>query len=514
MSAKKKAAPTKRTTAPRTARAKASVVPSASPLRVGDRAVTIVHVSAEVAPWGRVGELGDAVAGLAQAQAAGGRNVIVISPAYRSVIAEHPELVPVGDPFDFSMGDHAEVVSLLGEVDPDPRRPWLLFVDHRAAFDREGVYGDRDGSYHDNPERFALLAHAACAAVRRLISGPVVLHAHDWHAALVPVIEHLVPPAERVPTVLTMHDAAFQGHVGPERLNELGLPGRLFTPDALEWYGKVNILKGGAAFAEQVVATSEAHLVELRTSAGGFGLDGLFRWRGAALTAIADGLDAALWNPARDTGLATRFGPGTVADRGKNKQALQRAAKLPVRARTPIVFVPGPLTLRSGAVLALQSSLVQSSDAQVVIEGSGEPMLVAGAHALAVRHKGRVAVLGSMDARAERRAFAGADIVLLPSLHEPSAATARRALRYGAVVVARSTGAHGDPPDRDAVFRFQPFDVASLDAALDAALVAFGDKKGWTVRVKQALELPAGWDDAVFAYDARYRAALDPEATS
>lgn len=514
MSAKKKAAPAKRAVTPRTGRAAASVVPSASPLRAGDRAVTIVHVSAEVAPWGRVGELGDAVAGLAQAQAASGRHVIVMSPAYRSVIAEHPELVPVGDPFDVTMGDHVDIVSLLGEVDPDPRRPWLLFVDHRAAFDREGVYGDRDGSYHDNPERFALLAHTATAAVRRLVSGPVVLHAHDWHAALVPVIEHLVPPAERVPSVLTMHDAAFQGHVGPERLHELGMPGRLFTPDALEWYGHVNLLKGGAACAEQVVATSEAHLAELRTPAGGFGLDGLFRWRGSALTAIADGLDAALWNPAADTGLAARFGVGTVADRAKNKQALQRAAKLPVRARTPVVFVPGPLTLRSGAVLALQSTLVQSSDAQVVIAGSGEPMLVAGALALAERHAGRVAVLGGMDARAERRAFAGADIVLLPSLHEPGAAAARRALRYGAVIVARATGAHGDLSESDAIFRFQPFDVASLDTALDAALVAFGDKKGWTARVKQALALPAGWDDAVLAYDARYLATLDLEATS
>ncbi len=514
MSARKKSAPSKRTATPRTARTKAGIVPTANPLHADGRAVTIVHVSAEVAPWGRVGDLGDAVAGLAQAQAAGGRSVVVISPAYHTVLADHPELVPVGDPFDLTVGDHNEVVSLLGEVDPDPRRPWLLFVDHRGAFDREGIYAGPDGPYLDNPERFALLAHAAAVAVRKLVTGPVVIHAHDWHAALVPVLEQLVPPAERTPTVLTIHDAAFQGHVGPERLAALGIPGRLFTPDALEWYGQVNLLKGGASFAHQVVATSDAHVTELRTPAGGFGLHGLFRWRGAALSGIAHGLDATRWNPAADTELAARFGPGTVADRAKNKQALQRAAKLPVRARTPVVYIPGPLTLRSGAVLALQSDLVQSTDAQIVIAGYGEPLLVVGAHALASRHPGRVAVLGGMHERSERRALAGADIVLLPSLHEPTATLARQALRYGAVIVARATGAHGDLPDIDAIFRFQLFEGAALDRALDAALTAFGDKKAWTARVKVALELPAGWDDAVLAYDARYRLALGLEPTS
>ncbi len=513
MSARKKSVAPKRAPTPRTARAKASVVPTASPLRVGERAITIVHVSAEVAPWGRVGELGDSVAALAQAQAASGRNVIVISPAYRGVIAEHPELVPVGDPFDLSMGDHSEVVSLLGEVDPDPRRPWLLFVDHRASYDRDGVYAGPDGPYPDNPERFALLAHAASAAVRRLVAGPVVLHAHDWHAALVPVLEHLVPASERHATVLTVHDAAFQGHVGPERLRALGLPGRLFTPDALEWYGRVNLLKGGASFAEQVVATSPAHVTELRTPAGGFGLDGLFRWRGASLTGVADGLDGAAWNPATDVAIASRFGPGTVADRAKNKQALQRAAKLPVRARTPLVLLPSPLTLRSGAALALESALLRTTDAQCVILAAGEPALVAAAQQVAAEHPGRIAVIEAADERTERRALAGADIVLLPSLHEPSAALARRALRYGAAIVVRATGAHGDLPDVQAVVRFQPFDVDALDRALEAALAAFIDKKSWTAHVQEALELPAGWESAVDAYDARYRAALGLEET-
>lgn len=509
MTARRKGGASRTTVRASAARGNASVlVPAVRPLTVDGRAVTIVHVSAELSPWARVGELGDTVAELAAAQAAAGRPVIVIAPAHHAVLESHPALVPVGEPFDVALGDRQVLVSLLGEVNPEPRRPWLLFVDHRPSFDRDGVYADADGPYADNAERFALFAHATVSAVRRLVAGPVVVHAHDWHAALVPVILREAPRSTRLASVLTIHDAAFQGHVGVERLGALGLPGRLFTPAGFEWYGRVNLLKGGAAFADQVVATSPAHVAELRTSAGGFGLDGLFRWRGAALTGITNGLDATRWNPASDALIATRFGPGTVGDRAKNKQALQRAAKLPVRARTPLVLLPAPLTLRSGASLALTSALLRATKAQLVIGASGDRSLVETARALGVEFPARVALLPLWDDRMERRALAGADIVLAPSLHEPSGIPARRALRYGAVVVARATGAHGDLPASDALFRFQSFDGAALDRTLGAVLEAFADKAAWTARVQAALSVPVGWNEAVTAYDARYLAAL------
>ena len=489
-----------------TARGKTSAIPAVTPLRLDDRSVTIVHLSAEVAPWARVGELGDTVAELAAAQASGGRSVIVIAPAYRSVIAAYPELVPVGEPFEVIVGDRHEVIALLGEAEPDTRRPWLLFVDHRASFDRAGIYGDESGPWSDNPERFALLARAALAAVQRLVAGPMVLHAHDWHAAAACALAAL--EGTRRASVLTIHDAAFQGHVSRERLLALGLPRTMYTPEWFEWYGRANLLKGGVAFATRVVATSPTHAAELRSPAGGFGIDGALRWKGDRFAGVANGLDASAWNPATDARLAAKFGPGTIADRAKNKQALQRTTKLPVRARTPLVLLPGPLTLRSGASIALASEQLRTSDAHFVIAAEGDPFLIARAHELARAHPDRVAVLAGWDDRAARRALAGADLVLCPSLHEPSGRIARQALRYGSVVIARTTGAHADLTDGDDLFRFQPFDVTALDRAIEAAFAAFADKPSWTARIKAALARPAGWDDAVTAYDACYLDAL------
>jgi starch synthase len=179
-----------------------------------------------------------------------------------------------------------------------------------------------------------------------------------------------------------------------------------------------------------------------------------------------------------------------------------------VRARTPLIVIPAPLTRRSGATLALGSTVLRTGNAQVVFGGAGDRDLLAAAHVMAEAQPGRMAVIADPDERIERRLLAGADIVLLPSLHEPSGLLARRALRYGAVIIVRNTGAHHDLPDIDAVVRFQPFDPSALDRALDAALAAFEEKSAWAARVKDALALPAGWDDAVAAYDARYLAAL------
>ena len=171
-------------------------------------------------------------------------------------------------------------------------------------------------------------------------------------------------------------------------------------------------------------------------------------------------------------------------------------------------MLPAPLTLRSGASLALTSALLRATKAQLVIGASGDRSLVETARAVGVEFPARVALLPLWDDRMERRALAGADIVLAPSLHEPSGIPARRALRYGAVVVARATGAHGDLPASDALFRFQSFDGAALDRTLGAVLEAFADKAAWTARVQAALSVPVGWNEAVTAYDARYLAAL------
>ena len=517
-----------------------------APLLHGARTVTIVHISAECAPWAQEGALGQAVHELALAQAALGRSVVVIAPAYQGVREEHPELVPVGEPFEVTLGDRREVVALLGELAPKAGAPWALFVDHRPSFDRVGIYGDASGSYHDNPQRFALFAKAAVQAAVRLIAGPLVIHAHDWHAALALVYlrtdESLAAAGARTGArtgaragartgaLLTVHDAAYQGHVAPEMLPALGLSPRLFNHHQLEWYGRVNLLKGGLAFADVVIAPSRSHARELRTAVGGFGLHGIFARLGANLHGIDDGLDPVAWNPATDGALVATFSARDVAPRARNKAALQRAAKLPVRARTPLIVVPGPHTRRSGAALAVVSTVIRDGDAQVVFSGPAEGWAREEITALAAAHPGRIAAIPDASERTLRRSLAGADIVVLPALYEPSTTPALRALRYGAVVVARRTGGMADALGADALgadalgadalgaadphanaaaWLFNESEPAALDAALRSALDRLGDRKATAARVAAAFSRDTSWTAAVALYDDACRHALN-----
>ncbi|MBI2797508.1 MAG: glycogen/starch synthase [Gemmatimonadetes bacterium] len=495
---------------PRPPKAAAAKRPEVSPLQHDGRAVTIVHVSAECAPWAQEGALGQAVHELAEAQAAGGRPVLVIAPAYHGVREEHPELVPVGEPFEVPLGDRHEVVALLGELAPSPGAPWALFVDHRPSFDRVGIYGDASGSYDDNPQRFALFAKAAVQAALRLVEGPVVVHAHDWHAALTLVYlrtDETLAGAARAGALLTVHDATYQGHAAPELMAALGLPARLFNHHQLEWYGRVNLLKGGLAFADVAVAPSRSHAGELRTAVGGFGLHGIFARLGADLRGIDDGLDPARWNPAADAALTSPF--TDLASRARNKAALQRAARLPARARTPLIVVPGPHTRRSGAALAVTSSVIRAGAAQVVFTGPAEGWAREEISSLAASNPGRVGALPDASERLLRRALAGADVVVLPALYEPSTAPALRAVRYGAVVVGRDTGGIGDAlRNHPHAILFDDSSPAALDTALSAALAFAGDRKAAAARLAAALAIDTSWDSAVARYDDACRHAL------
>ena len=481
---------------------------------VAPPATAIVHVSAEYAPWAREGSLGYAVSELARAQAAGGRTVLVIVPAYPGVRDDHPDLVPVGVPFEVRLGNTSTLVSLLGELDPADGAPGLLFVDHRPSFDRAGIYGDAAGPYEDNAQRFALFSRAAVQVALRMMDGPTVIHAHDWHAALALVYLRadgaLATRGAPAGAVLSVHDAAYQGHLTPDMMPVLGLPQRLFNHHELEWYGRVNLLKGGLAFADVVTATSRTHADELRSAEGGFGLHGMFARLGSDFRGIDDGLDAKAWNPATDGALVATFGPSSAAARARSKAALQRAVKWPLRVNVPLIVVPGPHTRRSGVSLALASAVVRDGPARVLFTGPAEGSAREAIAALAAAHPDRIAAIPDCSERLLRRALAGADVVAMPSLYEPGTMPAFRALRYGAVVVGRRTGALVDALDEcDDACLFDAYTAEALDAALGLALDRARDRVGAVARVRAALARDSGWAQAVAADDAVYQRALD-----
>ena len=200
------------------------------------RPVSVVHVVAELAPFARTGGLGEAVKSLAEFQSAAGISTSIIMPLYRQVHSVAPNLEPVGEPFSVQLGPSEEPVRLL-QIAPDRRakgRPRVYFIDHPHFFDRPGMYGESGYDYPDNPRRYAYFSLAALTALTRVAAdGPIILHAHDWHAALASVYLRTFfmqyPYYRQVRTVLSVHNAGFQGQYPARTMADVGLPWELFT---------------------------------------------------------------------------------------------------------------------------------------------------------------------------------------------------------------------------------------------------------------------------------------------
>ena len=238
----------RRRAAARSGRAKQQTA-AGTPVSPAER-IGVTHLTAEYWPFARTGGLGEAVSGLATVQAAAGHPTTVIMPLYQVVRETTPSLERTSVSLAIPLGGHTEHAWLYRTPAAD-HRPQVFFVEHPDFFDRPGIYGDARGDYADNARRFAFFCLAALTALPDIAPQTVLLHAHDWHTALAPVYLRTAfkgtPFHDKLATVLSVHNAGFQGHFPTETVTQLGLPEELYNPDVFEWYGRMNWLKGGLA---------------------------------------------------------------------------------------------------------------------------------------------------------------------------------------------------------------------------------------------------------------------------
>ena len=478
---------------------------------LGD-APTIVHLTAEYSPFARSGGLAEAVMGLANYQVRSGATVVVFVPLYRSVRDHAPDLAPLGRPIRVDLGFRGEDVRFFREVHP-PAGPKVVFVDLPEYFNRHGLYGEGGRDYPDNARRFALFSRAVLDAIPRLIAGPILLHAHDWHTSLALMYMRsyagLRERYQNTPSVLTVHNAGYQGHFDPSQLHACGIPPELFTFQHVEWYGKVNFLKAGLTFADMAVTVSPNHATELRTPGGGFGLQEVCQWMGDRFTGIINGIDQQVWDPARDdqiTANYTRADPAT--NKAKCKAALQRSFGLPQRRRTPLFGMTGRMVMQKGLDLILRSHFVRNLDAQFVFLGAGDAHYERALLQLAAARPRHVGVQLDFTDRLEHRLMAGADMFLMPSQYEPCGLTQMRAQRYGALPIGRRVGGIADTVEDDVTgFLFDEYTAGAMDWAMSRALVRFSDSSSWNPRLRTAMHRDFGWERAAERYAQVYRRA-------
>ena len=494
-------------------------------LRTDDgRAVSVVHIVAELAPFARTGGLGEAVKSLAEFQSASGTPTAIIMPLYRQVHAVAPNLEPVGDPFTVQLGPYREEARLM-QITPDRRSrgrasPRVYFVDHPHFFDRAGLYGENGYDYPDNPRRYAFFSLAALLALPRIApNAPVILHAHDWHAALASVYLRTYfmgdPYYRQIRTVLSVHNAGFQGQYPASTMADVGLPWELFSHRHLEWYDRMNFLKGGLTFSDMVTTVSPTHAHELRTPFGGFGLHDTFIGLRDRFVGIVNGIDQRVWDPATDKQITTHYSAATLELKKKCKTSLQRIFGLKQRANIPIFAMSARLTYQKGLDLILGYNDYFALDAQFLFLGAGEPRYEAELRELAERAPGRIACEFNFTDRLEHRLMAGADMCLMPSQYEPCGLTQMRAQRYGTIPVARRVGGLADTiEDGVTGFLFDGYTSEEFMHAAVRALDHYHDPDAWRGMIREAMSRNFGWERSESRYRDVYRRALGITATA
>jgi starch synthase len=475
-------------------------------------APTIVHLTAEYSPFARTGGLAEAAMGLANFQTRGGHTVVVFVPLYRSVRDHAPDLAALGRPLHIELGYRGHEVRFFREVSPPPG-PKVVFVDIPEFFSRSGLYGEGGRDYADNARRFAMFSRSVLDAIPRLIAGPVLIHAHDWHTSLALMyMRTYAGLRERyagTPTVLSVHNAGYQGHFPAEQLNDCGIPPEVYNFRQLEWYDRINFLKGGLAFADMVVTVSPNHARELRTPGGGFGLQEMFVWLGPRFTGITNGIDQTVWDPATDDQITSNYSRDQIANKARCKAALQRSFGLPQRRRTPLFGMASRMVTQKGLDLILNSNLVWNLDAQFVFLGAGEKRYEQALTELAAQRPQHVGVQLDFTDRLEHRLMAGADLFLMPSQYEPCGLTQMRGQRYGALPIGRRVGGIADTVEDDVTgFLFDEFRAGALDWAMSRGLARFSDRNAWEPRMREAMSRDFGWERSAERYNEVYRRAI------
>ncbi len=480
----------------------------------------IVFVASECVPYSKTGGLADVVGALPEALAALGHEVAVIVPRYRMTKPGAP--LPGAENLTIPLSSGYQFASLTrgGVVKSVPH----YLVECPALFDRDGLYQTKDGKdYPDNAIRFAAFSLSAIEGIKRLGTPPDIVHCHDWQTSLVPVYLNTLyavdPFFHRTSTVITVHNLGYPGLFPADVLTKISLDGSLFRVDRLEFFGKVNYLKGGMVYSDFITTVSRKYAEEIQTTEFGYGLDGVLRSRSDRLQGILNGVDYEAWNPATDSLIPARYS----ADDLKGKQVCKKAlleklgAVAPLMDRPVIGIVSRFATQKGFDLIEHVAEDLMRRDMYVAALGTGEPKYEELFHKLAGLYPDKFLVRVAYDNTLAHQIEAGSDMFLMPSRYEPCGLNQIYSLKYGTVPVVRATGGLDDTiQEFDGAngtgFKFSEYSAEALLGALDRALEAYRKPTSWARLQRNGMSQDFSWTVSAHAYVQVYRQAAASRA--
>lgn len=462
--------------------------------------IRVLSVTSECAPLVKTGGLADVAGALPLALAPLGVEMRTLLPGYPSVMETIPKGKVVLEEAELFGGPAKVIAAKAAGLD-------LLVLDAPHLFAREGgPYADAGGrDWPDNPERFAALSWIGAEIAGGAMAGwrPDILHGHDWQAGFAPWYLREGHPGAGVGTVMTIHNIAFQGKAGADRLASLRLRPEGMTQDGFEFWGDISALKAGLVAADKITTVSPTYAGELLTPDFGMGMDGLLRARSGVLSGILNGVDPAAWTPPYKT----------PAGKARHKAKLRREMGLP-ESDGPLCVVVSRLTHQKGLDLLIDAlPRLIDRGGQLALLGSGEKGLEE-AFLRATDHP-QIAVRLGYDEALARLLIEGGDAILVPSRFEPCGLTQMYGLRFGTLPLVAYTGGLVDtvidatPAGLRAGaatgVQFHPVTADALARALDRLCDLYAKPDLWLSLQKNAMRHPVGWDQSAADYLALYQ---------
>ncbi|SRR5579885_103466 len=468
----------------------------------------VAIVAAEVSPWAKAGGLADVIGALPAAFKRAGADPAVILPGYSSIMTNIAARQVGGLMTAYVGVDRQDFRVLLAE---DSEGTPLYLIDHPGFFGREGVYGERGSDYQDNLRRFIFFGKAAAITAANIVK-PDVVHAHDWHAAVSAIMLRadggLRARSANATVAFTIHNLAFQGIYDVGEFPLLGIDWSYFTIDGLEFYGRMNLMKGAIVLADGVSTVSPAYAREVTSSADlGFGLEGVLRARGDRFVGILNGADYREWDPRNDPLIAAKYDPKKPAGKRVCNRELRASLKLPDRP-CPVIGMVTRMTSQKGCDL-LRAALadLMALDVQLVMLASGDAALEEFFRTAEKRYPDRLRVLTHFDNAVAHRIQAGSDAFLMPSRFEPCGLTQMYALKYGTAPIVRATGGLRDTvTEFDAAtgigngFVFEDYLPQALVAAVGRMRETFNRAAAWKRLMQNCFAADFSWDRAARNY--------------
>jgi starch synthase len=463
----------------------------------------ILLVAAEVFPFAKTGGLADVAGSLPPALKKQGHDVRVLLPKYACTKSQ--PIHSLNLKIEIGKTKAALFEGKLAENIP------VYLVENNAYFDREYLYGEPGTEYSDNAERFAFFCQAALEACKVLDFQPDIIHCNDWHTGLIPAYLKASedPWYSKIRTLFSIHNLGYQGNFSMDKFPATALPDRFSGSEGIEFYGEISFLKSGLVFANALNTVSPRYCKEIQTAGLGFGMEGILQQRSNSLTGILNGVDYSVWNPATDKLIAGNYGPDSLSQKQKCRDALINKFSLKIEKNNPLLCMITRLSSQKGIDFLMEAS-EDLKDQCMVVLGEGDSKYENFFSQLAKANPDRFAVALTFDDALAHQILAGSDILLMPSIYEPCGLTQMYALKYGTVPIVSSVGGLDDsiqPFDgkTGTGFKFAPNDRKSFQQALQNSVACFADKPGWECLINNGMDMDFSWDNAAQQYSSLFR---------